>query len=105
MAHAKFESEYVLRGMDVYITATIAYDYDGHDGIGPYEYWGSVGYDRGNPVWEPNLRNSEITVDIWDEETGKTTVLNLTKEETEEIFAFVCDHIDNGDIEVDEERY
>jgi hypothetical protein len=34
------------------VDATIYWSYEGHDGIGEYEYWGSKGYDEGDPVFE-----------------------------------------------------
>jgi hypothetical protein len=36
------------------VNATITWSYEGHDGIGSYEYWGSMQYDQGDPIFEIN---------------------------------------------------
>lgn len=38
--------------LDLFVDATIEWKYEGHDGIGSYDYHGSMCYDAGDPVWE-----------------------------------------------------
>lgn len=104
MAIVKKEFEHFIEGIgEVYVIAEIVMDFDGHDGIGSYEYSGSVGYDRGRPIWEPNYEDSVITVEGWDDEKSLPFEIKLTDSQMEDLFAHICDNIDSGDISTDDD--
>lgn len=44
--------EFTHNGTNYAFEAEVEFTFDGFDGIGHYEYWGSKGYDRGTPVWD-----------------------------------------------------
>lgn len=59
----------LLEDFDGYwIEYEISWEYQGHDGIGEYEYWGSKQTDIGNPVWEIDEIN---ILQAWDSEENE----------------------------------
>ena len=49
------------------VDATIEWSFQGHDGIGSYEYHGSKEYDQGSAVWEID----SIRFTVWDENSNE----------------------------------
>jgi hypothetical protein len=49
------------------IDAVVEWSFQGHDGIGSYEYWGQQGYDEGSPVWEIE----SVVFTVWDENSNE----------------------------------
>lgn len=67
------------------VDATIDWSFEGHDGIGAYEYHGSKEYDQGKPVYEIDL----IRFTVWDENSNEVILSDGIR------FA-ILDHIKNN---------
>ena len=52
---------------EYFVEAKVEWVFEGHDGIGPYEYHGAKGYDQGDPIWEID----SITFTVWDENSNE----------------------------------
>jgi hypothetical protein len=77
-----------------HIEAEVIWQYDGHDGIGSYEYHGSKEYDQGDPVYSI----SKVTILAAYDEDGNKVDLKLMPRE--QIVAWE-NEICNSDLECD----
>ena len=68
---------------EYYVDAAIQWKFDGFDGIGEYEYWGSKGYDQGSPNWEID----EVTFTVLNEDGDEVT---LPDDQWQAIHQHIC---------------
>jgi hypothetical protein len=70
---------------EYYVDTTVEWSYEGHDGIGSYEYHGSKEYHQGDPVFE--IESVKFTV--WDENSNE---IELPQDEKEKILQYIYDN-------------
>jgi hypothetical protein len=71
MAEVEFEIE------DYTVIAEVEWKYVGHNGIGAYEYWGSMYYDEGKPEYE--IESIDIT-SVCDPDGNEIPISELSKD-------------------------